>query len=300
MTSIRKTSLLALLLLLVLGGETFAKTKKMTLRTAIFKKFVRARAVATGTTGENAMQLSVANLGEDTLSITTESGLLFDSPDSTRQPLVLMGEDIIVLNACEERSVLIPAFCGNAPKNCPIRGMEYKYARQLDTSLVSVLKYAKKNNISKALVQNAVWMFTNRHPLRSVYDPSQPLQSEEFIAYLSKRLKMEVPKYYINYQLNTSGRAPMVRQGDARILTSMSWRHDQGYRNVYVSVYRADGTKYKSVENDFVTDNKGTTVVVELATVRDPAGTYKVRLHDDANNILQEKVVTIGPELHWQ
>lgn len=300
MTSIRKTSLLALLLLLVLGGETFAKTKKMTLRTAIFKKFVRARAVATGTTGENAMQLSVANLGEDTLSITTESGLLFDSPDSTRQPLVLMGEDIIVLNACEERSVLIPAFCGNAPKNCPVRGMEYKYTRQLDTSLVSVLKYAKKNNISKSLVQNAVWMFTNRHPLRSVYDPSQPLQSEEFIAYLSKRLKMEVPKYYINYRLNTSGRAPMVRQGDARLLASMSWRHDQGYRNVYVSVYRADGSKYKSVENDFVTDTKGTTVVVELATVRDLAGTYKVRLHDDANNILQEKVVTIGPELHWQ
>lgn len=300
MTLIWKTSLLAILLLLVFGGDAVAKTKKMTLRTAMFKKFVRARAVATGTTGETAMQLSVTNLGDDTLSITTESGLLFESPDSVRQPLVLMGEDVIVLNACEERTVLIPAFCGNAPKYGPIKGMEYKYVRQLDTSLVSILKYAKKSNISKALVQNLVWMFTNKHPLRSVYDPSQPQQSEEFIAYLSKKLKMEVPKYYINYQLNTSGRAPMVRQGDARILTSMSWRHDQGYRNVYVSVYRADGTKYKSVESDLVTDSKGTAVVVELATVRDPAGTYKVRLHDDANNILQEKVVTIGPELHWQ
>ncbi|MBL7690512.1 MAG: hypothetical protein JNM41_02890 [Flavipsychrobacter sp.] len=300
MTLIWKTSLLAILLLLVFGGDAVAKTKKMTLRTAMFKKFVRARAVATGTTGETAMQLSVTNLGDDTLSITTESGLLFESPDSVRQPLVLMGEDVIVLNACEERSVLIPAFCGNAPKYGPLKGMEYKYVRQLDTALVSILKYAKKSNISKALVQNLVWMFTNKHPLRSVYDPSQPQQSEEFIAYLSKKLKMEVPKYYINYQLNTSGRAPMVRQGEARILTSMSWRHDQGYRNVYVSVYRADGTKYKSVESDLVTDSKGTAVVVELATVRDPAGTYKVRLHDDANNILQEKVVTIGPELHWQ
>lgn len=271
-----------------------ARNKRLTLRNAMAKKLITVDAEGRGTTGVNALKLELTSNVEDTLTIVTESGLCFEPDDSTRQPLILLGEDIFVLNAHQKKTMNVTAFCGNSSARCPLRADKYTYKRQLDTNLVSILKYAKQNNVPPVLAQGAVWLFTNRHSLSSVYSPHFPVESEKFVAYVATRLKRKTPIFYRNYRIDSSGFGAMVRRNEEKVYTNITWNGTQGYRNVYVSVYRADGTLYKRVENNIVSDKSGSAVVVELSRPRDPAGVYFVRLHDDARNILQEKKVMIG------
>ncbi len=271
-----------------------AKNKRLTLRNAMAKKLITVLAEGRGTTGENALKLELTSNVDDTLTIVTESGLYFKPGDSTRQPLILLGGDMFVLNAYEKKTTNVTAFCGNSSARCPLRADTYTYERQVDTNLVSILKYAKQNSVPPNLAQCAVWMFTNGHSLSSVYSPVHPIESEKFVAHIAAKMKKKIPIFYRNYRIDSSGFGAMVRRNEEKVYTNITWNGTQGYRNVYVSVYRSDGTIYKRVENNIVSDKSGSAVVVALSRPRDPAGVYFVRLHDDANNILQEKKVMIG------
>lgn len=274
-----------------------AKTRKVSLRKAISGKLVHIKAFSRGTTGQNALKLQLTNTGADTLLINVEPALLFKPEDTTTQPLVTQGDEVIALNAQQQKEVILDAYCGNSGASCPRMNGNYTFSRQLDTNLVGILRYAKSNSLPYELRQSAVWLFTNHHSLASVYAPYSPLAAENYIKYIAAKLKMKSPNAYIHYSIDSSGHGPMVRKGYERVYVNMSWDQTKAYRNVYVSVCKPDGTLYKRVENGFVTDTYGTTVVVPFSPLRDPPGTHIVMVHDDSRNILQQKTVELGGDV---
>lgn len=278
------------------GYYANAKVRKMSLRKAISSKLVNLRALSRHTTGPNALKLEVTNNGNDTLSISIEPGLLFKPEDTTTQPLVTQGDEIFAINAHEKKELILDAYCGNSKAYCPKMNGNYTFVKQLDSNLVSILRYAKTNNVPYTLRQRAVWMFTNSHSLASVYAPEYPMISEDYIRYIGGKLKTKMPNVFVHHAIDSSGHGPMVRKGHERVFVNMSWRADQGYRNIHVTVYKEDGTVYKRVHNNVVSDKYGSAVVVPFTPLRDKPGKYIVRVHDDARNVLQEKTVQLGDD----
>ncbi len=272
-----------------------AKMKRITLRKAIKEKLISIMPVATGGYCNKGLSLDVKSTSRDTLSIKIESGLEFRPKDSSIgcQPLILQGDEVLVLNAEEQKNVQLQTYCGNSGASCPYKGLEYSYYKQQDTNLINVLRYGKNNNLAPRLIQAAVWVFTNNHPIHSAYTHDNPIVSEELVKYLAKVRKEPVPTYYMEQTIAAVPNRPVLRKGEDRVYVNVNWTVNQGYRNVYVSVYRPDGSKYKQV-GTIVSDKYGSTAAVELNLLRDKKGKYIVRLHDDANNILQEKSVVLG------
>lgn len=291
---LRITALLVGVLCLIHPFSTSARTKKISLKTALSRKLVDLKALGRGTTGKNALHLQLASTVDDTMIIETESGLMFKPDDDSRQPLVTLGGDVIAMAPHQSVDINITAFCGNSSARCPLNGGGYTYLKPLDTTLAGILRYVRMNDIPLDLAQKVVWMFTNAHPLNSVYNPSLPVESQAFAGYVAKKLKQDMPLHFINYRIDNSGHGAMARTDDVKAFVNMAWKTGQGYRNTHVSVYKADGTMYKRIEGGVITDKMGSAVVVELYSKRDPPGTYKVRLHDDANNTIDEKIVSIG------
>lgn len=291
---LRVVLLLAGLLGILNPFSLSAKAKKFSLKTAMTRKLIDVKAFGRGTTGKDALKLQLASTTDDTIIIETESGMLFKPAEDDRQPLVLLGGDVFTMAPHQQLDVNVSAFCGNSSARCPLRGGAYSYLKSLDTSLAGILRYVRKNEIPLDLAQNVVWMFTNGHPLNSVYNPSLPMESQAFAGYVAKKLKQDMPLHFINYRIDNSGHGAMARTDDVKAYVNMAWKTGQGYRNVHVSVYRTDGSLYKKIEGGVVTDHLGSAVVVELYSKRDPPGTYKVRLHDDANNTIDEKEVRIS------
>jgi hypothetical protein len=272
-----------------------AKLKRITLRKAMKDKLVSIMPVATGGYCNKGLSLDITSTCSDTLSINIESGLEFRPKDSTVycQPLILQGDEVLVLNSEEKKNVLLQTYCGNSGARGPYKGLVYSYYKQQDTNLINVLRYGKANNLPPRLIQAAVWVFTNSHHIRSVYNHDNPIVSEEFVKYLAKVRKETVPTYYMEHSIADVPNRPVIRRGEEKVYVNVNWTVNEGYRNVYVSVYRPDGSKYKQVGN-IISDKYGSTAAVELNLLRDKKGQYIVRLHDDANNILQEKIVVLG------
>jgi len=291
---LRITALLVGVLCIPLSFSALAKAKKVSLKTAISRKLIDVKAFGRGTTGKDALHLQLASATDDSIIVETESGLMFKPDDESRQPLVTLGGDVIALAPHKATEINITAFCGNSSARCPLNGGGYTYLKPLDTSLAGILRYVRKNEIPLDLAQKVVWMFTNGHPLNSVYNPSLPVESQAFAGYVAKKLKQDMPLHFINYRIDNSGHGAMARTDDVKAYVNMAWKTGQGYRNTHVSIYKADGSLYKRIEGGVITDHLGSAVVVELYSKRDPPGTYKVRLHDDANNTIDEKQVSIG------
>ena len=271
-----------------------AKTRKLTLRKAITAKLVTINASALGGIARRALRLEVANNTTDTLSLNIEPALMFQGDDTTRQPLVTEGDETLVINAKAKSSIDLMAFCGNASAAGPLKGSNYTFKRQLDTGLISTLRFAKTSGMSPWLSQSAVWTYTNNKPLKTVFSPDYPVESASLVKYMAHKKRVPVPEYYIHQHINTANQGAVVRRGLENVFINLTWGANEGYRNVYVSVYKPDGKLYKRVENNIVSNKMGSAVVVKLSLQRDPPGKYLVRLHDDGHHILQEKVVDLG------
>ncbi len=108
--------LAALLLPVVLLGSKRA----MNISDAIKSRFVKMTAVnfKGGYTG-TSVRLSVTNLKKDSLDLTVDLGIILKPEDSGYQPMVLAGEENLVLAPNEKGAVDVEVFCGNSPLHCP-------------------------------------------------------------------------------------------------------------------------------------------------------------------------------------
>jgi hypothetical protein len=255
-------------------------------------KAITVKALSKGGACGKCIKLDLTNNTDTEFAIAIDPGLIFTPSDDKYQHLVLMGQETIALAPHATSTIDLQTFCGKSYAWGPKPNLGYSYWRQGDSNMVKMLRYANENNISKDLVQRAVWTFTNAHCLNSVYDYRFPQASEAFVAYIAKLKKCSLPDFFMEYGINNISGQPIMTH-DARIYVTLHWGHE-GYRNMYLDIYKANGDHYKRINADRYIDKNGNTVQVEFDPIRDPKGAYNIVLHDDSRKIWDQKQVIVG------
>lgn len=186
----------------------------------------------------------------------------------------------------------VQTFCAKAPASCPFRNLRYHFLQQGDSTMILTLKYIREHKLYNNLGQHAVWTFTNDHCINTIYDPALPDASQKLMEYVAKVRHLEIPKYYSFYQIQNRPGKSMIKENTGKEIVEMRWGNE-GYRNMYVTVYREDGTVYKrnAGNEHYSADGRSFIVTFDSAKER---GIYYVELRDDHNRIWQRKDVSVG------
>ena len=268
--------------------------KQVSLRSALASKLITLRTISNGGYCGKSIKLILANNTKDDFDVDVDPGLIFVPADTSYQNLVLMGNESFALGSGKNTEVDLQTFCGKSYAHCPKANISYKFWRQGDSNMIKMLTYAKNNNLPINLVQRAVWTFTNAHCLSTVYSSLFPNVSERFIKYIASVKNVAVPELYTEYALENVADRPVIVYGSGRTFINMHWG-TEGYRNMYLTIYKDNGEIYKEIEADRVIDKNGYTVAVEFDPKRDMPGTYLVKLHDNMNRTWEQRRVIIGP-----
>ena len=185
------------LLLILLPAALFGEVVKMDLSDAIKNHAVKMSAVNfAGLYKGKTTRLTVTNNNNSAIMLKINLGVILKPDDSSYQPMVLTGEEILVIEPHREGSVDVQTFCGNSPLSCPQKDMHYAYSHLGTDALVKVLKFIKTNALYDELGQSAVWVITNNHSPGSVYDPERDALSKKLINYLCGLTNSSMPEYF--------------------------------------------------------------------------------------------------------
>ena len=199
--------LLSFLLVLALPFITQAKITNMNFSDAIRNKVIKLNAInfAGNYTGKS-VRLNMTNLKADSLNITVDLGVILKPDSPAFQPMVLAGEEQLVLAPRKKGDVEVYVFCGNAPSHCPAKNLHFTFDRVGNDTLLKVLRYIHDNKLYDYLGQRAVWSITNHHQLVDVYDADRDSLSKKLIETISMVTGREKPSYYrVNAENNVPG-----------------------------------------------------------------------------------------------
>ncbi|MCW3120865.1 MAG: hypothetical protein JWQ38_357 [Flavipsychrobacter sp.] len=173
------------------------KLLHMNLSEAIKSKIVTMDAVNTegGYKGKTT-KLTVKNTTESILQLKVDQGIILKPDDPKYQPLVLAGEELLVVQPYKEGAVDVNTFCGNSPKSCPSTNLHYSFLQTGSDTLIKVLKFIKLHSLFDYLGQDAVWVITNNKSIGRAYDESRETISKQLIALLCTATGRGKPEYY--------------------------------------------------------------------------------------------------------
>jgi hypothetical protein len=266
---------------------------RISLKKALASKLVTVVATSTGGYSEKSLKLGITNNSKSDLNIDIDPGLIFTPEDTSYQHLVVLGNETLAIGPSATKNVALTAFCGKSYARGPMPNLPYRFWLQGDSNMIRTLIYAKTNSVDRSLIQRAVWVFTNGYCLNSIYTSAFPRMSEDFAKYVASLRKARLPEYFSEYQLESRMGQPVLVAENAKVFVNMHWGHE-GYRHMYLTIYKENGDIYKKIEADQIIDKYGFTVLVEFDTKRDPKGTYTVQLRDDDHKIWDQKKVIIG------
>ncbi len=271
-----------------------ASANHMTLKKAMSSKLVSVNAVGNGGACGKCIKLELANNTKTELELDVDPALIFVPEDTTYQNLVLLGNETIALtpNSCKEFS--LQTFCGKSYAKGPFAGLHYKFWRQGDSGLIKTLTFVKANNISMHLAQCSVWVFTNFKCINTVYSSLDPRMSESLVKFIASLRNNRMPDYFVENELNDRPGQLVLVPDREKVIVTMHWGAEDGYRRMRLSIFRENGELYREIEADQIIDKIGFTVQVSFDPRKDPKGVYFVQLHDDANKVWDQKKIVVG------
>jgi hypothetical protein len=271
-----------------------AAVSAMGLKQAMKSNAVIVEAYGNGGAMGKCLRLHMANTTCKTLKIKIDPALIFDPVDGEFQKLVVVGGDSVMIEPDKKVDVTLQTFCGNAPKSCPTKDLRYHFAKQGDSAMILTMKYIREHELYNHLGQRTVWTFTNPddHSINTIYSLGDPDASQKLMEYVAKLRHLEVPKYYSYYEIQNRPGEPMIKEGTGKEIVEMSWGNE-GYRNMYVIVYREDGTVYKSNAGNEHCSADMRRFIVTFDSEKE-RGFYYVELRDDHNRLWQRKDVAVG------
>lgn len=276
-----------------LSYNSYATARQISFKKAIAAKLITVDAISTGGYCGKSLKLALRNNSCREMQVTIDPGLIFRPENQSYQDLVVMGNEAVALAPEGYSEVTLQTFCGKSYAMGPGTNLSYHYWKQGDSDMIRTLNYARSNRVDPYLAQKAVWFFTNDHSISSIYSYDNTEMSENFARYVAGLRHIKLPDYFIDHRLNNRAGQRTVTTDHLKLYTIMHWGANDGYRHMYVTVYKDDGTIYKRIEADQVIDKYGYTVKVQFDPKHDPQGTYLVTLHDDANKIWDRKKVVI-------
>lgn len=285
-------SILFFILIFLLPNCLQATLVKITLSDAIEQKLVSVTAInPKGKYTGSSLTLSVTNVHSSTLQIKVNPGIIFKPLDGSFQPLVLGGQELLVVQPKKTGSIDVQVFCGNAPLGCPGVGAVYQYAQVGSANLIKVLQFIKEQNLFDYLGQSAVWVITNAHGLDNIYDPERPEIATKLIGLLASLTNMPAPTYYAVHQTaQTPGQAAYNPKA-LKIIAKFEVLLDAP-KTLSLGVYDETGTMIQKVFEKETFERKGHRFEVEFESENVPAGKYFIRL-TEGSDVLQEKMVAV-------
>lgn len=274
------------------SSRVAAAVSTMGLRQAMKSNAVIVEAFGNGGAIGKCLRLHLSNTTCKTLKIKIDPALVFNPVEDMYQNLALVGGDSVIIEPDKKVDINVQTFCAKAPASCPFRNLRYHFLQQGDSAMILTMKYIREHQLYNNLGQHAVWTFTNDHCINTIYDPKMPDVSQKLLEYVAKVRHLEVPKYYSFYEIQNRPGKRMIKDSTGKEIVEMRWGNE-GYRNMYVTVYREDGTVYKRNAGNEHCSADGRSFIVTFDSQKE-RGIYYVELRDDHNRLWQYKDVSVG------
>jgi hypothetical protein len=192
--------LLAIALSLTL--TSFAKKNIVSLKIALEKKLISAKATCKG--GLN-LNYSVQNLTKDSLMVIIPVGWRFNSndPKNDYQDILVTKTDIIVLKTKEYKNVDIKGYCCELTKNGPIKGAPYTLGTLADSNLVHLARYLYIHPSDQNTEQHAIWAISDKEETANIAHANDSIADiiRRFVAILKNE---PLPWYTLVKKANVS------------------------------------------------------------------------------------------------
>lgn len=285
-------SRILVLLCLVTPFSTNASVIHINFQDAVKKNMIKVHASSKGGYIGNCLALNLENKTKYDLDVYVEPGLIFVPSDTTMQNLVAVGDEKLAIKPGSRASLGLQTFCGKSYAHSPKPDIQYRFWKQADPQMVSVLQFVKQKKLYDGLGQSAVWMFTNNHSFSGVYDYGRPELSYEFVKHISKVTGKKIPDYHIKNKQPPVNTGRVYSSEIEESYVDISWNFDAP-RNLHIAIYNEDGSFHKMVRANETISKEGHKVIVRFSPVEYKKGNYIVRLYDDENTVYVEKSIQI-------
>jgi hypothetical protein len=201
-----KTAILILapFLFFVFGNRPSADADKY----ISIEKLIKNRSIAEQITGmggyqENCISFDLKNTTSDTIHVWIEPGRRLISGDSTLQDIFLVKEIKTSIPPYESKKLPGYGFCCEATMHAPPAKSVFSIGTLAPAPWVKLAEVINQNNFPPDAIQNAVWVFSNNHPVSSVADNNTP--AIDLLRRTVASLKgIELPWYSISFEKDTS------------------------------------------------------------------------------------------------
>jgi len=236
-------------------------------------------------------KLSVTNTSESVLHLKVDLGMILKPADSAYQPLVLAGEEMLVVQPSKSGEVEVNTFCGNSLRHCPAKDLHYSFARISSDTLLKVLRFIKTNSLFDYLGQDAVWAITNGHGIDHVYNGSKDMLSESLIELVCKVTGRPKPEYYsVSDHVEMPSAAAYVPK-TLKIIANFEIILESP-KVLSLGVYDSAGKMIQPVFENQSFQRSGHRFGVEFESADVSAGNYYIWLKE-GDKVLQQKMVKV-------
>ncbi len=277
---------IAILIFPVLGYSSIIKKD---LSDAIKDNSIKLDAENMGSYTGKTTQLKLTNLTKTVLQVKVNIGVILKPEEAEYQPMVLAGEEIIVVMPSSTASIEVMTFCGNSPKWGPSKGLHYSFSHLASDTLMKILRFIKTNSLFDDLGQHAVWAITNKHDLSQIYDPGRDVLSKKLIELVSQNTGRPLPSYYTMVADNQVAGQPAYVPKTLKIIAEFEVLLEVP-KVLTLGIYNEEGKMIQKVFEQQEFSAMGHRFSVEFEAENVPAGMYYIRLKE-GDKITQEKMV---------
>lgn len=282
----------SILSFVLLPGLLLAANKKTGLADALKNKTINMEAVNfMGLYLGKSTRLTITNNTKSTLEIKVDMGAILKPEEPSYQPMVLAGEETLVVGPHGKGQIEVLTFCGKGSASCPRKDLRYSFSHVGNDSLIQVLRYIKANKLYDALGQSAVWAVIDHHRINTVYDPERDAVSQRLIETVSRITNSPKPTYYA-YVPQTAVPDQPVFQSKALKMYAQFEIVLQAPKTMTLGVFNEEGAMIQSVFENKEFGASGHRFEVEFETSTVWAGKYYIRLKE-GDAVLQEKMVEV-------
>ncbi|MEI6020009.1 MAG: hypothetical protein WCR21_02685, partial [Bacteroidota bacterium] len=203
------------------------------LQKALNLHLVKASAKSLGGYQGYCIELSIENLGKDSLFILVEAGRRLIAGNNDEQDILVVKELLLPLRKYEKKALPIKGYCCQASKHAPSAQTPYALNHLADSDLVKVARHLNKNCFNSEIEQSAVWSISDKKPIANIpkLDDSSNLALRQLLA----NIKGEKLPWYNLYSSNYVSHYGQIIQIPQKLSGNLKYSNEEnGYATLYV------------------------------------------------------------------
>lgn len=157
----------------------------------------------TGGYQQECVQLIVRNQSADSIHGLVEAGRKFNSMNDGEQDILVVKNKKFSLGKGQTDTVKVFGFCCEATKSSPQKNSLFGIGILAPVSWLILTNIIDKFNFPPTAIQNAIWVLSNNHDIRSIPAFNTP-ESDQLRHTVASILDIELPWYSFAYAADSS------------------------------------------------------------------------------------------------